>query len=285
MQYEKGISIIIPIYNVEILLPQCLNSVLGQTYKDIEVICVLDKKNTDKSGEILNAYAQKDKRIKIIEDTTGKGQGYNRNLGIEAVTKEYIGFVDSDDYIDTTFYEQMIDAAEMFDSDVVMSDVKIINTATGNLVKERKYKFHAEYLLAKKIVMLQESVCWDKIYRTELIKDNPDIRFPEEVMHEDNLFTLKVMNNCKKLITSPNANYYWLRNEYSLSFSDMYAIKRLDDSNAVINMILDYLETIDTTKQDNIIIIDFFMRRFGWMAFKYYKYKSELTERINKLTL
>ena len=285
MQYEKGISIIIPIYNVDLLLPQCLNSVLGQTYKDIEVICVLDKKNNDRSSDIVNAYAQKDKRIKIINDTTGKGQGYNRNLGIEAVTKEYIGFVDADDYVDTTFYEQMIDAAEMFDSDVVVSDILIMNLATRNIVNEHKHEFKAEYILTKKIGMLKESVCWDKIYRTELIKDNPDIRFPEEVLHEDNLFTLKVMNNCRKLVTSPNANYYWLRNRFSLSFNKDYEQKRLEDAYTVINMIFDYLEALDMSKVSNMFLIDFFMKRFALRAFENQEYRPELSKRIDKLVL
>ena len=107
MGYEKGISVIIPVYNTEFFISRCLDSVLSQTYKDLEVICVLDKKSDDKSNVILDYYAKKDKRVKIIKDTTGKGQGYNRNLGIEAATKEYIGFVDSDDFIEKTFYQQL----------------------------------------------------------------------------------------------------------------------------------------------------------------------------------
>ena len=285
MKYEKGISIIIPVYNSELYLSRCFYSVLTQTCKDLEIICVLDNKTDDKSKDILEHYAREDNRVKIIEDTTGKGQGYNRNLGIEAATKEYIAFLDSDDYVDISYYEQMINASKMFDSDVVMSDMVIISKGEQETIKEKKHRFHAEYLLSKKVIMSGESCCCDKIYKTSLVKDNPDIRFPEDTIFENNLFLLKVMNNCKKLITSPNANYYWMKHEETLSQSPIYATKRLDDSYKVISQILDYIETLDTTREDNVMLIDFFMNKFGILAYKYYEYKPELTERINKLTL
>lgn len=284
MYYEKGVSIIIPIYNAEYFLENCLNTVTNQSYKNLEIICVLDKKSDDKSESILKNFAVKDERIKIIYDTSGKGQGYNRNLGIEHATKEYIGFVDADDYIDIDYYEHLVDAIEMFHADVAMGDICIVKYPSNNVTKEKRHPFKMEYLLTKKINISDEPVCWDKIYKTELIKDNPELRFPEETMYESTLFLLKVMDKCKKLITVPDACYYWLKNGSSLSYNNKYAPKHLDDSNIVIHMILDYLKQLNLTKEDNFIVIDFFMKNFGKLAFNFPLYREAILEKIKSLT-
>ena len=92
------ISVIIPCYNVEKFLKQCLDSVCGQTLKDIEIICVNDA-STDKSLNILKQYAKKDKRIKIIDLQKNSGLSVARNTGIKHATGDFIGFIDSDDYV------------------------------------------------------------------------------------------------------------------------------------------------------------------------------------------
>ena len=100
------ISVIVPVYNVEKYLARCLDSIINQTLADIEIICINDG-STDNSLEILNDYAKKDSRIKII-DQTNAGLSCARNAGMQIAQGEYIGFVDSDDWIDLDFYEKLV---------------------------------------------------------------------------------------------------------------------------------------------------------------------------------
>lgn len=97
------ISIIVPVYNTEKFLEKCLNSLINQTLKDIEIICINDG-STDKSLQILEKFANKDKRIQIINQTNS-GLSVARNIGIKKAKGEYIGFVDSDDWVDLNFFE------------------------------------------------------------------------------------------------------------------------------------------------------------------------------------
>lgn len=99
------ISIIVPVYNTEKFLEKCLNSLINQTLKDIEIICINDG-STDKSLQILEKFANKDKRIQIINQTNS-GLSVARNIGIKKAKGEYIGFVDSDDWVDLNFFEQL----------------------------------------------------------------------------------------------------------------------------------------------------------------------------------
>ena len=100
------ISVIIPVYNVEKYLPKCLDSLINQTLSDIEIICINDC-STDNSLEILEEYASKDERIKIIDLKENQGAAAARNKGLEIAKGEYLGFVDPDDYVDLNFYEEL----------------------------------------------------------------------------------------------------------------------------------------------------------------------------------
>ena len=100
------ISIIVPIYNVEDYLPRCLNSLINQTLKEIEIICVIDG-STDNSYKITKKYAKKDKRIKILNLESNKGVSVARNTGIKHAKGEYLGFIDADDFVDSRFFEHL----------------------------------------------------------------------------------------------------------------------------------------------------------------------------------
>ncbi|MFI3327561.1 MAG: glycosyltransferase [Rikenellaceae bacterium] len=121
------ISVIIPIYNTEIYLRECLDSVVGQTLKDIEIICVNDG-STDSSLDIIKEYAANDPRIKII-DKANSGYGDSMNKGVESATGEYIGIVEPDDYVDIRMYEELYEQASKLDLDFIKAD---FNRFTGN---------------------------------------------------------------------------------------------------------------------------------------------------------
>jgi glycosyltransferase involved in cell wall biosynthesis len=118
------ISVIIPIYNNEQYLKRCLDSVIYQTYKNLEIILV-DDGSTDNSGKICDDYALKDDRIKILHLKNG-GPSYARNKGLEIVTGEYIGFVDSDDYIDVTMFESLLLNQKEYDADIACCNVVLV---------------------------------------------------------------------------------------------------------------------------------------------------------------
>lgn len=282
MKYEKGISVIVPVYNAEKFLAKCLDSIIYQTFKDIEILCMLDKNSSDSSGKILEKYARKDSRIKILRGTDGSGAGYNRNYAIEYATKEYIGFVDADDYIDDDYYERLYDGASMFDADVVMTEIDVVDEESGTVFLIRRYPFKIMTSLGDMFDTVLEGVAWDKIYRTEFLKRN-NILFPEGVLHEDNFFLLKVLHRCNKLVTMPGSLYYWVRNTNSVCFNPAYSEKRIDDAYTVFNLVYEYMLNSDIDQQLYIKIIDFMLSHFAQLAFASEKYSLKLCEKALKI--
>ena len=122
------ISVIIPVYNVEKYLKKCLDSICNQTLQDIEIICV-DDGSSDSSLEILRQYEAKDSRVKVLTQSNQK-QGAARNNGISIAKGEYLGFIDSDDWIDLDYYEQLYNSAKTFDCDIAIADYIRIGNGT-----------------------------------------------------------------------------------------------------------------------------------------------------------
>lgn len=279
---NSGISIIIPVYNANLFLEKCLNSLINQTYKNIEIICI-DSCSTDNSLDILKKFKKIDNRIRIVEEKENKGAGYNRNLGISLATKEYIGFIDADDYIDLDFYQRLYDVAEIYNADIVMGETKIIHYESNQTILVHNYNFKCEYSFNKKMESLKEGVCWDKIYKTELIKPNKNIRFPEGVVHEDNLFILKAIYNCNKLITVPGSYYYWIRNPYSICFRPDYNEKRITDAYTVMELVTKYIKEEKIDPDVAFIVIKFMLDHFGCHALNDIRYKDKLINMIKEI--
>ena len=209
------VSVVIPVYNVEKYLEKCLNSIINQTLKEIEIICINDC-STDSSFHILKNYQKLDNRIIIINNEINQKAGFSRNIGIEKATGEYIGFIDSDDYIDENFFEELYNTAKKYDSDIALAT----NVRIGN----GKTKKRLEITEEKVANTLQEKIdignqaknpCpTNKIYRLSLLKYN-NITWPEEVYCEDKLFTIKAVYYANKIVTTPGVNYYYFRNPNS----------------------------------------------------------------------
>ncbi|WP_019265772.1 glycosyltransferase [Methanobrevibacter smithii] len=212
------VSVIIPVYNVEDYLKECLDSVLSQTLKDIEVICV-DDCSTDDSLKILQEYANNDDRIKIIKNEKNSGQGFSRNEGIKKATGEYIGFVDSDDFIDLNLFEISFKKAKKLDLDVLLFKT----FAFDNELKELT-DFNKNYLSLNcldnidKLVFshydTKEVTCnisvapWCKLYKNDFLVEN-NIRFPEDIIFEDEVFFYRVYLNAKRVSILDNYLYYY----------------------------------------------------------------------------
>lgn len=131
MQSEPRVSVVVPIFNVESWLPQCLDSILAQTYRNLEIILV-DDGSPDRSGEICDQYAKKDSRIRVIHQQN-RGASAARNRGLEAATGEWISFIDSDDWIETDFYETLLQAAQSYNADVVCCG---FHCAEGSILRD-----------------------------------------------------------------------------------------------------------------------------------------------------
>ena len=195
------VSVIIPVYNVEEYLHDCMESVVNQTLKDIEIICVNDG-STDNSRKILQEYADKDSRVKII-DQENQGQGVARNNGIAVSTGEYLGFVDSDDWIDPDMYEVMYNNAKKFDSDLVETHCRLYN----DYYKNFKILKHAgplpvdrvfDYRIYKRYLFGTFTAPWNKLYKSSLVKEN-NIQFAKFRRTEDCIFAIKSRVFSKKI--------------------------------------------------------------------------------------
>ena len=193
----KKVSVIIPVYNVENYLRKCLDSLVNQTLKDIEIIVVNDG-SPDNSQEIIDEYVKKypKKVVSVIQENGG--QGTARNTGLLYAKGEYIGYVDSDDYVEENMYEELYKKAKEDDSDIVICGNNVVKENYDFLSKEEVDK---EFLLGKMAV-------WNKIYKKNIIVDNK-IQFRSKVWYEDLDFTMKVYFSSKKIsyVDKPLYNY------------------------------------------------------------------------------
>lgn len=205
------VSIIIPVYSVEQYLKRCLESVVNQTLKDIEIICVNDC-SPDNSLVILQEYAQKDNRIKIIDFKENQGAAAARNVGIENATGEYLGAVDGDDWIDADFYEKLYNEAQKENADIVIADYYNVIDENG---KEKKY----QYLNTKKIAQSKYhlfSHC-SAIYRRKMIIEN-NVKYLSVVSVDyDYPYIMQALYYAKKISIVESTFYYYFTRENSAS--------------------------------------------------------------------
>lgn len=190
---KNTISIIVPAYNAEKYIGKCLDSLLSQTYKDIEIIVVNDG-STDATEEIIKQY--KDKRIKYYKNKN-QGIGKTRNFGIEKATGNYIMFIDSDDYVEEDACEKMLNKATSDDLDVVICD--FYKEYDDGRVEEAKVPSFKNSSLEENPEIITEYLCpWAKLYRRDLLVDN-NIRFVEDLKYEDAPFVIEALDKAKRI--------------------------------------------------------------------------------------
>lgn len=222
------ISVIIPIYNVEDYLVDCLNSVINQTYRDLEIILV-DDGSVDACSEICDKYSLTDKRIKVIHKKNG-GLSDARNAGIDIATGEYITFVDSDDMLDLNMISYLYELIEADKSDISSCRRLRINEngtlISNNLLDEGHYCVKGadncmhEYLSKNNF----DTVAWAKLYRMSLFKD---IRYPVGRYNEDVFTTYKVVAMSKS-ISIGLAQLYLYRERSNSIMTSSFSVKHLD---------------------------------------------------------
>ena len=209
------VSVIVPVYNVEKYLKRCLDSLINQTLSDIDIICI-DDGSKDSSLQILEQYAQKDSRI-VIYNQENSGLSVARNTGLEHASGEYIGFVDSDDWVDLDFYEKLYNSAKNNNADIAVAD--FIREHPNKKPKRLKLKEEKIYTTPEDKFMIckvhREGCVWNKIYRTEFIK-SINLKFVPKMYYEDRDFTIRSLYFSKKLVTTPNTYYRYFVNPKSI---------------------------------------------------------------------
>lgn len=242
------ISIIVPVYNVERYLDRCMQTLLGQTLRDIEIIMV-DDGSPDSCPQMCDEYAKRDSRIKIIHKANA-GLGYARNSGLEIATGEYVAFVDSDDYLDVQMYEILYHYAQNKNDDVVFCGFKkefslnrFLNVSecssyteyTDDEIKKIIPDFIASPPYAKNEYVHDMSV-WHSIYRREIIAKN-NIRFVSErdFVSEDIPFQIDFLKCCKRISFIPDILYTYCYNQGSLTKS--FNISKFDKIKALYKLL------------------------------------------------
>ena len=237
------ISVIIPVYNVEEFLEECLISVVNQTYKDLEIICVNDG-SLDNGLKILEKYAKKDKRIKVISQEN-KGLSGARNTGIKNSEGELIAFVDSDDWLDLNYFEKLCEALTESGADIAAAS--ILRTRKNSSKIRIKYTEKRVFSsLKEKLEALSIPKCcyvWNKLYRAEIVKSSP---FREGVFYEDVFWTPNVVKKARSIITVPETNYYYRANSKSIVKKKQTKKHQIDSYNAKKHLI-NFYETNNLT--------------------------------------
>lgn len=213
----KKISIIVPVYNVEKYVEKCIQSLINQSYKNIEIILVDDGSN-DRSNKIIDEYAKVDSRI-----LTNKGVSAARNAGLKVATGEYVGFVDPDDYVDYQMYETMLKKIELNMSDLAVCGFSKVTELSD---KEEIFEIKDELLSPKKCVedlfdfrggyAIKPSV-WNKLFRRDKIGD---LKFDENIgISEDLKFVVQYILKCNSIVYVKQAFYKNLQRDGSITRS------------------------------------------------------------------
>ena len=225
------ISVIVPIYNIEKYLKRCVDSILNQSYSNIEIILV-DDGSMDDSGVICDDYKKRDYRIKVIHKVNG-GLSDARNVGIDIATGEYITCIDSDDFVSTFYLENLLRALQEGDADISTS--WFIDYFEGDSIPEaiqvRKQEIEVldiESFYKKMLLQDGVEVCaWGKLYKRDLFQN---IRYPVGKLYEDIPTIYKLVEKAKKIAVIPSVDYYYFQRENSIALAK-FSIRKMDAIN------------------------------------------------------
>lgn len=222
------ISVIVPVYRIEKYISRCINSILNQTYKNLEIILVNDG-SPDNCGIICEKYANKDKRIKVIHKENG-GLSDARNEGLRTFQGIYVTFVDGDDWISKFYIENLYNAIRSSEADLAISNFE-------NVKKNCKIKKSPiNTLLNMQVVTVEdcfkkllnqrgvETSAWGKMYRKNIIKD---LQYPVGKLYEDIPVTTQAISRCSKIVIIDNIDYYYFQRNDSIQY-EKFKIEKMD---------------------------------------------------------
>lgn len=286
MYNEEKVSVIIPVYNVEMYLEKCIDSVINQIYKNIEIIIVNDG-STDNCEKIIKRYRNIDNRIIYVKQGNN-GLSSARNAGIKIATGEYVCFIDSDDWVSNKFVSNMIKTIKDNKSDIVICNMEYIysngrkkgnvpqinehNTVSNieglkDLFNGEKFKFHAQ----------------NKLYRRRLFKEN-NIQFPEKMVYEDVFTTYKLFYKAKTISYLDEKLYYYLQSRPGSILQTEFNEKRWDILKALdeIGMFINNKE-IDLKEEFKHLVVINIISLVNYISPIYYSLGLETKKRYKSI--
>ncbi len=235
MKYPKSdkcsdkISVIIPAYNVEKRIRKCVESIIFQDYKNLEIIIINDG-STDETQAVCKTLEKADKRV-VVYQQSNKGVSAARNRGIELATGKYICFVDSDDYIDSHFFTNLVSNMSAYQADMVVCGYREISEAgEAKEIQHSQQILSGKEIMAKMLMMdrVPSPFLWNKLFEKQIIRN---IRFAEDYTYsEDLLFLFEVFKQVRRSVVIPYIGYNYIKREDSIthaSFSEEH-LKILD---------------------------------------------------------
>ena len=280
---EDLLSVIIPVYNVKDYLERCLKSIIHQTYKNLEIICVNDGSD-DGSEKILEDYLSKDKRIKIVHQSN-QGLSSARNTGIKSSTGKYISFIDSDDYLNKESYSLCMPLFQM-KVDVVSFSAKVV--VEENCVKQNSDDYyyqvhHTNIVNVTPQILREENVsAWNKIYKTDIIKKN-NLTFPVGFHYEDAEFYWKYMSFVNKAYFLPVPLYHYVRRPGSIMSLTFLGSDKAIDHLKIMDNLFEFWFKNDKFKKFIEIVGAQLYEQYFWFS---YQHSTVLSKRdVIKLAL
>lgn len=287
MERIPKVSIIVPVYNVERYLKQCLNSCVKQTLKDIEIICV-DDGSTDRSYEIIKQYAKRDSRIVPITKKNA-GYGNSMNIGMDRAKGEYIGIVESDDYVEKDMFETLYNTAKKYDVDVVKSDYMTFQTVGGK--EKTSYEatctepgYYNKVLIPSKnkVIFNFQMNTWTGIYKTTFLRDK-NIKHNETpgAAYQDNGFWFQTLTLAHTVMFVNKAFCHYRQDNPNSSINSKGKVFCMNDEYAFIHSFI---------KSHSEVEKNFMYEYFRKMFFNYMhtyeriaeQYKLEYLERFSR---
>ncbi len=276
---ENKVTVVLPIYNVEKYLDRCINSVINQTFKNLEIILVNDG-STDNCLKICEKYKNIDDRI-IIINQRNKGLSAARNSGIIKATSKYICFIDSDDYIEKDMIEYLYNGMKRYNSQITCCGFTNIyeNGIKEKITRPKKAIVYTkeEALDIHLISGYIDVVAWNKLYDIELFKN---VKYPEGLLYEDMLTTYKLIYNSNKVVLLPESKYYYCKRSSSIGGADFSekTLKLIEACDEVYNFIT---QNYKRCKNIKIAIIQWYIVVFNKMIISNYE-NNKILRKIKK---
>lgn len=241
---DKLVSIIIPAYNCEKYISKCINSVVNQTYKNIEII-IIDDGSKDNTLEICNDFAEKNKKIRVFSKEN-EGVSSARNLGLNEAKGEYINFIDSDDYVEVNYIEKLVENLLNTNSDISVCGF-VDENLEGNPLHYSENKSNFSYYIKDfKEDYFIPYVCWQMLFKKELLyKNDKKILFNKKIhLKEDLSFIYQLVSNSEKISIIPDVLYHSVNREDSLSNK----VLTVEEFDKYYTSLIAYEEMINSTK-------------------------------------
>lgn len=253
----KTISVVVPVYNVEKYLKECLDSIIHQTYKDLQII-LIDDGSTDSSGSICDEYAIIDNRITVVHQVN-QGAGAAKNTGLELINGDYFVLLDSDDYIELDMLEIMMNQMIYHRVDIVQClflHEAISGSLQANYVFQRKKmrKISPSEFLYEMLFDWKYALFWNKLFKRDMLKC---IRFPQDRKIDDEFFTYKLIGNSASILCIDNCFYHYRMRKTGVM-----------NGNTKYRLITDRVESFEER-------YEFIAKRFPSLKKDFYKHLSE----------